>query len=156
MTAEASTPPVTVQVDPQNPLGESNWLFRRILMFVRSAVVIGIVAACVYAIASLGAKEPVTAIKGLVTVIQWLLVLMMIDTVLYLVAPSAEELLSSLIKLSAFIKVPGFTINQTATATAPGGAQASTTASAGQAGAAASVPAKAIEAAKAALPDWVK
>jgi hypothetical protein len=77
--------------DPQDPLPESNWLWRRVLVF---ATVLGVSAFVWWAslvVARLGGAEPAAAIAGLVTIVGWLVLLVVVNLVLYLIAPSGEQ-----------------------------------------------------------------
>lgn len=86
-TATASPP----SVDAQDPLPESNWLWRRIFVFLLTAallVLVWIKVDSVADVARMGSRE---AIEGLVSLLRWCLWLIGILVLFYLLAPSAEQ-----------------------------------------------------------------
>lgn len=122
----ASAPPVTV--DPQDPLPESNWFWRRIFIFGLSIILLFGVwwYADTLATAALLLNE--TAIKGLISLLKFTLWIIAGLITLYLIAPSAEQAGKWIATLSAWRS--GVSTSSTATATAPSGASASATTSA--------------------------
>ena len=86
----ASAPPVTA--DPQDPLPESKWIWRRILTFFWSSFAAMVISAAVRIIARLGERAPEAAIDGLVAIVTAVLIFSGVVVMLYLVAPSAEQL----------------------------------------------------------------
>lgn len=126
--AATAGPPVTV--DPQDPLPESNWLWRRFFIFGLTAIIL--VGVYIYADslakAALALNE--TAIKGLITLLKLCLYLIGLLVLLYLIAPSAEQAGKWLASISAW--KAGVSTSSTSTATAPSGASATATVAAGQ------------------------
>lgn len=96
---ETKPPAPVVQLDAQDPLPESNWTWRRILVFVGGTIQIGLVAWIIYLIGSLqqaairvGSVETlIEIIEALVKIAFWLMILLFVDRILYLVSPSAEQ-----------------------------------------------------------------
>lgn len=85
----ASAPPATAEL--QDPLPEPKWFWRRLLVFLTAIAVTALVWRIVEHAAVLGAKSPAEAIRGLVTIAKYLLILLLVDRVLYLIAPSADQ-----------------------------------------------------------------
>jgi hypothetical protein len=118
-----------VVLDPQDPIPESNWIPRRLL--IASGVIIGSagIAYVLFLIGQLGKAKPLEAIEALVSVAHWILALMVIDRILYLVAPSAEQVTKMFATLSAWKN--GITFRSTATATTPDGGKVTATQASG-------------------------
>lgn len=98
--AAAASPPPTA--DPQDPLPESNWFWRRIFIFVITACLLAGVWFKVDDLSVIALIQNETAIRGLVTILKWALSLVGIMVLLYLVAPSAEQVAKMLSTLSAW------------------------------------------------------
>lgn len=129
MSAEspaASSPPAVV--DPQDPLPESNWFWRRIFIFVLTGILLFGVWWYVDTLAAAALLLNETAIKGLITLLKMSLYLAGLLVVLYLIAPSAEQAGKWLATLSAWRS--GVSTTSTATATSPTGASVTATTSA--------------------------
>lgn len=139
--AASAGPPVTV--DPQDPLPESNWLWRRFFIFGLTAIIlIGVyIYADSLAKAALALNE--TAIKGLITLLKLCLYLIGLLVLLYLIAPSAEQAGKWIATISAWRS--GVSTSSTSTATAPSGATATATTTASAPGAPVPAPAKVIQ-----------
>ena len=89
MSAEnpaASAPPVTV--DPQDPLPESNWFWRRVFIFLLTATILFGVWYYVDTLATAALLLNETAIKGLISLLKFALWLIAGLITLYLIAPS--------------------------------------------------------------------
>ena len=113
--AATAGPPPTA--DPQDPLPESNWKWRRIFVFSSSvlcAAGIAIVLVMLYAIArtTLDGRQSVqttlATIEALYNLGWWLAILTLIDRALYLIAPSAEQATKMLATVSALKSGVGF------------------------------------------------
>ncbi|HEX8224461.1 MAG TPA: hypothetical protein VF605_11655 [Allosphingosinicella sp.] len=99
--AVTAGPPPTA--DPQDPLPESNWLYRRILIFAgvaSCAIGLGIIIAIFHGIATRalasadsanGAQITLHAIEALYNLGFWLVIIVLVNLTLYLIAPSAEQ-----------------------------------------------------------------
>lgn len=96
----AAGAPRTARADAQNPLPEASWFMRRVLVFASFFLLVApLLWGVVLIIGALGKAAPAQAIKGLVVVACWVITLSIVDRVLYLVAPSADEL----VRLSQWI-----------------------------------------------------
>lgn len=147
----ATSPPATV--DPQDPLPESNWVWRRIFVFVFGSIAMLGVAAVLWIIwtlgnntlnliSLLGAIRDGAALNGAIGVVSdsvkalaslgfWLIVVVMVDRALYLIAPSAEQAAKMMATVSAW--KGGVSTTSTSRATAPDGSVAEATKTAGPA-----------------------
>ena len=85
---------MSTNTDPQDPLPEASWLWRRVLVFLGEVSRVGFVAFTLYAIYSLaiGRQQTRESIEGLYHLAWWVLAFSALDRVLYLVAPTAEQL----------------------------------------------------------------
>lgn len=85
---------MTTNADPQDPLPEASWLWRRVLVFLGELSRVLFVAFTLYAIYSLaiGKDQTRESIEGLYNLAWWVLAFSALDRVLYLVAPTAEQL----------------------------------------------------------------
>ena len=113
-----SDSPVAVSAGPVATFTESVWVWRR--WFIFTALLLSFV--CI-------AGAIVFRVDWRVTM--WLCIVVITISVLYIVAPTAEQLLSGLTKLAA-LRIPGVSLVQTSTASS-GAASATATSSAGTA-----------------------
>lgn len=112
LAAVTAGPPST-SADPQDPLPESNWFYRRILIFAGvglCALGLAIILAILYRLATLAALSPDTpnatqvqlhTIEALYNLGFWLVMLILVNLTLYLIAPSAEQATKMLATVSA-------------------------------------------------------
>lgn len=120
--AATSGPPPTA--DPQDPLPESDWRFRRYFVFglgilavagiaVIFTMLYGLGTATLRLVAELSGARDVRAldqsfeaigaiISGLVRLGFWLIILQIVNQVLYLIAPSAEQAAKMMATVSAW------------------------------------------------------
>lgn len=82
-------PPVTV--DPQDPLPESNWVFRRWFVFGGEIVRLAMLAWILTIVGQVALSDGGAAVDKLYRLAKWLILLSLVDRVLYLIAPSAEQ-----------------------------------------------------------------
>jgi hypothetical protein len=97
----AAAPPAT---DCQDPLPESNWLYRRWLVFAGEAlraVGLAFIMFALYGVATTG-PAGAEATGYLYQLGVWLIILSLVDRVLYLVAPSAEQATKMMATVSAW------------------------------------------------------
>lgn len=127
--AAAASPPPTA--DPQDPLPESNWFWRRVFVGVTCTALLALVwwYADTVGKAALAGSTP--AVEGLVGILKLSLYLLGLVTMLYLIAPSAEQAGKWLATISAW--KGGVSTTSTAKSTAPDGSKAEATTSAGPA-----------------------
>lgn len=133
--AAAATPPTTA--DPQDPLPEGNWLWRRVFVFAIAALLLafkwwyagalGNIALSVNPNTPQGAITD--AIEGLIRTIRFDQYLLGGLILFYLLAPSAEQLVK-IIQTARFLREGG-RITSTAAAASPAG-QASSYSTAGK------------------------
>lgn len=121
-TAAASAPPIAV--DPQDPIPESNFKYRRIFAFVFCSWCLAQVGWNSYQISLVALKGSETAIKGLVNNTWWTLALCGLIVTYYLLAPSAEQM-TKMIQTARLLK--GSTFTSTSRAASSDGSASSTT-----------------------------
>lgn len=116
-SAPAATVGPPPSADPQDPLPESNWKWRRIFVFAATAVCsagIGIILFMLYQIAKVdlsgrqGVQTTLATITALYELGRWLVILTLVDRVLYLIAPSAEQATKMMATVSALKSGIGF------------------------------------------------
>jgi hypothetical protein len=122
-TPAASAPPVTV--DPQDPLPESNWFWRRVFIFLLTATILFGVWYYVDTLATAALLLNETAIKGLISLLKFALWLIAGLITLYLIAPSAEQAGKWIATLAAWRS--GVTTTSTSSASSPAGSASATT-----------------------------
>lgn len=99
MSGEVQSGEPPLLADPQDPLPESNWLWRRLLTF-------GIVIFIAWQLHLAGTR--IARVGGehsqdvLLTLSKWLIVAWLISVLLYMIAPSAEQVAKMLATLSAW------------------------------------------------------
>lgn len=119
---KVEAPPIGA--DLQDPLPESNWLWRRIL-FIGAALAQGVAYGFIlWKVGQLGAAEPAAAIEALVSLGLFVTVMIVADRLLYTIAPSAEQITKwfnviSLLKggVSLFSRATATSAEGTATST---------------------------------------
>jgi hypothetical protein len=120
--AATAGPPASVG-DPQDPLPESNWKWRRWYVFgstVLCSIGILIVLLMLYRIAKVdlagrqGVQTTLSTIEALYGLGWWLILLTLVDRVLYLIAPSAEQATKMIQTVSALKAGVGFASRSTA------------------------------------------
>lgn len=114
---EAQTDPLKIKLDPQDPLPESNWLYRRWFNFGTQAVLLLILAG-----ASVLHEAAIAA---------WIVVAIICNGIFYTVAPSGEQVAKMLASVSAMKAGVNFATRQEVDANA---GTASSVSTAGQAG----------------------
>jgi hypothetical protein len=79
-------------IDPQDPLPEPTWLWRRIFVYGVAAAVLALIWVGVQHLAEVSALEPLRGVEALLTTLQWLIGALVCVVTYYLVAPSAEQI----------------------------------------------------------------
>lgn len=120
--ASAGPPP---SVDAQDPLPESNWTFRRLLAFLIVALWGFNTIVTGDRIAGSGA-DPLAVVTGLLNFQHWNTAVLVIIVLLYMVAPSAEQVVKMMQTVGALKAGVNFAATQTATSPAGGAAGAQT------------------------------
>lgn len=129
-SAAVTAGPPPTSADPQDPLPESNWFWRRLLTFVGCglcALGLGIVLWIYFTVATEalgsadtanGAQITLHTIEALSSLSFWLVVLVLVNLTLYLIAPSAEQAAKMLATVQAWrAGVSTFTSARVATPT---------------------------------------
>lgn len=94
MATTAKAPPFKVELDPQDPLPESNWLWRRLLVFIGSIVIslfLWMIIEYVYALGLKNAGATIVALSALKWVAIGLIAWGFTREAIYTIAPSAEH-----------------------------------------------------------------
>lgn len=106
--------------DPQDPLPESNWLWRRVMAF-------GVVAFIAWQLHLVGGRiaRQDSPIEALLSLAHWLIIAWLITVMLYMVAPSAEQVAKMLSTLSAWKS--GISTSLTSRVSTEGGTAEATT-----------------------------
>lgn len=99
-SVSAGPPP---SADPQDPMPEGRWLFRRILTFAITAVVLAILCYIARAVHDLGATQPAAALDALYGMFRLMVWLLGLVLTYYLVAPSAEQI-TKLVQVGAALR----------------------------------------------------
>lgn len=82
--------------DLQDPLPESSWFWRRVFVFVVTAVILFFLWGAMDKLGSAAILSPDTGIKALVSLCKWLVGFSGVMCTFYLVAPSAELVVKAL------------------------------------------------------------
>lgn len=147
-------------VDPQDPLPESSWFWRRLIVSVGlglcaigEAGILAVIAhigtkALSYRDAANGAQIALQSIDALHSLGFWLVIVILVNLALYLIAPSAEQATKMLATVSAWKN--GVSTAVASRVALPGGTAASSTVAGPAAPEAAAAPAPAAPAAPAA------
>lgn len=146
--AATASPPQTAVADPQDPLPESNWFWRRVFVGVICAALLALVWYRTEVIGQAALSGKAGAVDGLVDLLKLSLYLTGLVIMLYLIAPSAEQAGKWLATISAW--KGGVSTTSTSKATASDGSTAQATTSAGPS-AAPKPPASVAD-----LPDYAK
>jgi hypothetical protein len=108
-SVDAAPPPASdlvelVAADCQDPLPESNWLYRRWLVFAGEAFRMAALAFILFALYRLAAQaaDPTEAVRHLYRLGVALVILSLVDRILYLIAPSAEQATKMMATVSAW------------------------------------------------------
>lgn len=111
--------------DAQDPLPESNWLWRRVFIFALAAGLLALVWLKVDTVGDVALTGSETAIAGLVRLLKLCLYLIGMLILFYLLAPSAEQLVK-LIQTAKSLR-SGVSFTSTARAAGPEGFAENTT-----------------------------
>lgn len=128
---ENDTSPATPDTVGQDPLPESNWLWRRLFVFVLSTAILALVWFKVDAVADAARAGNPAAVKGLLSILRICLGLVFTLILFYLLAPSAEQTVK-MIQTAKLVR-SGVTMRTTTTATSPDGSSATAVKEAGPA-----------------------
>ncbi len=121
--AAASGPPVTV--DPQDPLPDPNWLYRRLFVFLTTFALLILFWIKLDIVGDVARGGSETAIAGLVDLLKRVTALIGFLILCYMVAPSAEQITKMIATASAWKK--GVSTTSISRASGPDGSAAETT-----------------------------
>lgn len=121
--ADVETPPPSIDV--QDPLPESNWLYRRVFIFVLCTVIALAIWREIQTMIDLAKDHPDLIVGAFLKIIKWEIIVGWCAMTYYLIAPSAEQVGKWLATVSAWRA--GVVTTQTQTATGPDGSRASAT-----------------------------
>ncbi len=79
-------------LDPQDPLPESNWLWRRVFVYLVTAVVMWFLWGAIDRLGGVAVLYPMQGVPALLNLCHWLIVLVILMVTYYLLAPSAEQM----------------------------------------------------------------
>lgn len=97
------TDETTPTMDLQDPLPESNWLWRRVFVFFVTAAVLWMVWGAITRLGASAMLEPTLGVPALLTLCKWLLGLTAIMATYYMIAPSAEQM-TKMIKTATLLR----------------------------------------------------
>lgn len=99
----ADNPQTTALSDPQDPLPESNWLWRRVFIFGISMVLVYLLYGTVDRLGKIAVVQPEVGIPAFVAVVKLLILTLNAVILYYMVAPSAEQI-TKLVKTASLLK----------------------------------------------------
>ena len=94
---------VTSTVDIQDPLPESNWLWRRVFTFITTGVILAFLWFTLEDLAAVAVLSPVEGIGALLKISRSLLTFSGLIITYYLIAPSAEQVIK-MFKTAALLR----------------------------------------------------
>jgi hypothetical protein len=89
--------------DPQDPLPESNWLWRRVFIFALAIAVVYLVYGAVDRLGAVAVIRPDIGIPAFVSIVKLLVLTINFIILCYMVAPSAEQI-TKLVKTASLLK----------------------------------------------------
>lgn len=89
--------------DPQDPLPESNWLWRRVFIFGTSIAVLYLVYGAVDRLGTVAVVRPDIGIAAFVSIVKLLVFTLNFLVLCYTVAPSAEQI-TKMVKTASLLK----------------------------------------------------
>lgn len=82
--------------DPQDPLPESSWLWRRVFVFSTTGVVLFFLWGAIDRLGKVALAEPAIGVAALLTLCKWIISFTGAIATYYLLAPSAEQVIKLL------------------------------------------------------------
>lgn len=89
--------------NPQDPLPEANWLWRRVFIFAVTSATLFFVYGSVDRLGAVAVVKPEIGIPAFVSIVKLLVVTINIMALFYMVAPSAEQI-TKMIKTASLLK----------------------------------------------------
>lgn len=96
------TPPVAMP-DIQDPLPESNWMWRRVFTFCVTAAVLWMLWGAITRLGTASLSTPQQGISALLTLCKWMIAYNILMVTYYMVAPSAEQM-TKMLKTASLLK----------------------------------------------------
>lgn len=118
----AGPPP---SVDVQDPLPESNFLYRRVFSWAFTLIILGLLGYVIHTLSVAAAGDAPGGVLALAKIALNLIYLVALIVTYYMLAPSAEQMVRMIKMASMFTK--GVTTTTRSTAQGPDGAATSTT-----------------------------
>ncbi len=82
----------SISFDPQDPLPESNWLWRRVFVFVVTGAILWMLWGAINRLGASALVNPTRGVDALMTLCKWLIGFDAMIATYYMVAPSAEQI----------------------------------------------------------------
>lgn len=89
--------------NPQDPLPEANWLWRRVYVCAVTAACLWMLWGLVDRVGTVAVMRPTTGIAALIVITKWVIGLLGVVITYYLLAPSAEQI-TKMIKTASLLK----------------------------------------------------
>lgn len=89
--------------DPQDPLPEANWLWRRVFIFGVTAGLLYFIYGAVDRLGAVAMVRPEIGIAAFVSIVKLLVITVNVMALFYMVAPSAEQI-TKLVKTASLLK----------------------------------------------------
>lgn len=90
-------------VDIQDPLPESSWLWRRVFVFVVTAVVLWFLWGAMDRLGNVAMIDPRLGVPALLSLCKWIISLTILMSTYYLIAPSAEQVVK-MFKIASMLR----------------------------------------------------
>jgi hypothetical protein len=78
--------------DPQDPLPEANWLWRRVFIFAVTSALVYLIWTSVSRLGTIAVVKPEIGIPAFVSIVKMLVISLWVVVTYYMVAPSAEQI----------------------------------------------------------------
>ncbi len=89
--------------DPQDPLPEANWFWRRVFVFACATAILFLVYGAVDRLGTVAVVKPEVGIPAFVSIVKLLIITVNILVLFYMIAPSAEQI-TKMIKTASLLK----------------------------------------------------
>lgn len=93
----------TPQVDLQDPLPESSWVWRRAFVFATTAAVLFMLWGAIDRLAAVALSAPQLGVPALLSLCKWIIGFSGMMATYYMVAPSAEQI-TKMVKTAALLR----------------------------------------------------
>lgn len=99
----ADDPKPLTQIDPQDPLPEAGWLWRRVFVYAVTAAILFILYGSVDRLGTVAVVRPDIGIKAFVSIVKLLVITLNVMALFYLAGASAEQI-TKLVKTASLLK----------------------------------------------------